>query len=144
MKLSTSKIVEIITTSLINTDKILDDVVKTYVGNTPSIETLNDFTEMFGGCKPEIVVEKMKVAWLKPSNWKRYEKSKLKDDDLESWVGYFDPDVAGEMINKDAVGVGCILRVFCNKTEPFSDNFRLEILTNKEDQTIVAWTLIVD
>ena len=64
MKLSTSKIVEIITTSLINTDKILDDVVKTYVGNTPSIETLNDFTEMFGGCKPEIVVEKMKVAWF--------------------------------------------------------------------------------
>ncbi len=126
MKLSTSKIIEIVTTSLINTEKILDDVVATY-----------------DECAPEKVVEKMKAAWLKPANWKRDSKAKLNDDSIEEWNDFY-PDVAGEMINRNAVELGCVHRIFYNKADPFSDNFRLEILTDKQDQTIVAWSLIVD
>ncbi len=127
----------------ITTDELLRQVVDTYVDPDPRDrdESLADMAQQLG-CSPGEVEARLRRVWSDPRTWKRREKRRLGDERSEWNIEDFTADCAGGL-SRDATA-RCWLRVFYPNDEPFTDNFRIEVVTSEDDHELVGWNLIVD
>lgn len=139
MKLSTSQLVKIFV-PWISDPVIISKVMKYYCDD----EDMKEHYAEELGCEPSQFKNKMTMMWTKTSNWKRQDKYKIDNHQAADWSANYCIDFAGQQIDKNSITANCIERIFCNNKDPFSDNFRIEILTDPTDTKVLAWNLIVD
>lgn len=135
-------------------------------GSRPEMSALEYTIDFFGapkGTTREQLEEHIWKMWCDGSRWKRLEKRRL-NDDFDSYIfvdkygvggktnepsfnvdmcGDFDKDAVQRLLNNDAEAKKCILRVF-QPDNQLADNYRLEVVTNPQDDAVVGWTVFVD
>jgi hypothetical protein len=121
-----------------------DLVIHTYTGRPGSndpyyAERLPELLKQFKCDSYDSLCKAMWKIFCDPKRWKRGEKARGGEEDpLIDVAGFVDPDYSVGNIAR------YVQRTFYIDTEPFNDNFRLEVTTDEKDQKIVHWTLVVD
>ncbi len=143
----------------LGTAELKEDLKGYYVQDDSSPCALVRYAERFGapvGSSKDEIEEFIWKLWSDGSQWKREEKSRLKDN-WKDWLScenskpYFPEDFAGghssallaEYCGDPVQAPTCWYRLFVPKNS-LGDNFRLEVVSTPDDFEIIGWCVTVD